>query len=168
MLTMLRQRIEAGLPGRVVSMAISGWDPSRDMDTLQQRMNKLFEDSLARGKSTEDQFPAGAWTPAVDIFETAERVVIRADLPGIEQKNIDLRIEENTLILRGERTFAKEENQEDFLRIERSYGSFHRTFRLPSSVDDNSVQATHDHGVLEVTLLKNEDARAKSIKVEVK
>ena len=72
-------------------MAISGWDPSRDMDTLKQKMNKLFEDSLTRGRSTEDQFSAGAWTPSVDIYETADRVVIRADLPGIEQKNIDLR-----------------------------------------------------------------------------
>ena len=149
-------------------MAISGWDPSRDMNMLQQRMNKMFEDSLTRGRSTEDQIPAGAWTPAVDIYETADRVIIRADLPGIEQKNIDLRIEENTLILRGERTFAKEENQEDFLRIERSYGSFQRTFRLPSSVDHDSVQASHDHGVLEVTLLKKESARSKTIKVEVK
>jgi HSP20 family protein len=150
-------------------MTLTRWDPMRDMMSLQERMNKLFEDSLARSRSTEqDDFPMGSWTPPVDIYETEDKVILRADLPGVDQKDIDLRIEDNTLILRGERTFAKEEKQEDFLRIERSYGSFQRTFRLPSSVDQNRVMANHRDGVLEVVLTKREETRPRAIKVEVK
>jgi HSP20 family protein len=110
----------------------------------------------------------GSWTPAVDIYETDEKVILKADLPGIDQKDIDLRIEDNTLILRGERKFDKEKSQEDFHRIERAYGAFHRTFRLPGSVDQGQVLATHKDGVLEVVLTKREDTRPRQIRVEVK
>ena len=93
----------------------------------------------------------GSWMPAVDVYETDSRVVIRVDLPGVNQADIDLRIEDGSLVLRGERKFASGEKQEDFLRIERSYGSFQRTFRLPGSVDPGQVQASHEDGVLEIT-----------------
>lgn len=149
-------------------MTLSGWDPTRDMNLLQERMNKLFEDSLRRGRTTDQEHPMGTWMPAVDIYETDDRIVLKADLPGVDQSGIDLRIEDNTLILRGERKFAHEERKEDFLRIERTYGSFQRTFRLPSSVDQGRVKATHDDGVLEVVLLKKEDSRPQAIKVEIK
>ena len=149
-------------------MTIPSRDPFRDMTTLQERMNKLFEDSLMRSRSAEHELPMGAWTPAVDIFETEESVVLRADLPGVDLADIDLRIEDSILILRGERKFSKEEKQEDFLRIERSYGSFQRTFRLPGNVDQDHIQATHRDGVLEVTLMKSESSRPRLIKVEIK
>ncbi|MBI3449941.1 MAG: Hsp20/alpha crystallin family protein [Acidobacteria bacterium] len=149
-------------------MALSRWDPFRDMTTLQERMNKLFEDSLTRSRATDQEFPMGSWTPAVDVYETDEKVVLKADLPGIDQKDIDLRIEDGTLIIRGERKFDKEKSQEDFHRIERAYGSFHRTFRLPGSVDQAAVHATHKDGVLEVVLTKKAETRPRQIKVEVK
>lgn len=149
-------------------MTLSRWDPFRDMTSLQERMNKLFEDSLMRSRTSDQEFPMGSWTPPVDIYETDDKVILKADLPGIDQKDIDLRIEDNTLILRGERKFDKEKSQEDFHRIERAYGAFHRTFRLPGSVDQGQVLATHKDGVLEIVLNKREDTRPRQIKVEVK
>jgi HSP20 family protein len=149
-------------------MTLSEPDPTRDMNLLQERMNKLFEESLRRGRTTEQEYPMGSWMPAVDIYETEDRIVLKADLPGVEQEEIDLRIEDNTLILRGERKFAHEERKEDFLRIERTYGSFQRTFRLPSTVDQSRVKATHDDGVLQVVLLKKENSRPQAIKVDIK
>lgn len=149
-------------------MRTTHWDPSRDMYLLQDRMNKLFEESLARGRATDETSSGGAWSPPVDVYETEDRIVLKADLPGVDQRDIDLRIEDNVLVIRGERKFPKEENQEDFLRIERYYGSFQRVFRLPSTVDQGGVKASHQDGVLEVTIPKNEGVRSKSIKVEVK
>ena len=131
-------------------------------------MNRLFEDSLSRSKTTDQEMAMGAWTPPVDIFETPELVILRADLPGIEQKDIDLRIENATLTLRGERKFLKEAKDEDYHRIERSYGIFSRTFQLPGSIDQTKISAVHKDGVLEVHLPKREDTRPKQIKVDVK
>jgi HSP20 family protein len=149
-------------------MTLSRWDPFRDMTALQERMNKLFEDSLTRSRAADHELPMGAWTPSVDIYETEEKVVLKADLPGVELSDIDLRIEDSTLILRGERKFAREEKQEDFLRIERAYGTFQRTFRLPGSVDQSRVKATHKDGVLEVVLTKSEETHPRQIRVEIK
>ncbi len=149
-------------------MALTRWDPFRDMVTLQERMNRLFEDSMARSKTTDEEMAMGAWTPSVDIFETPEKVVLRADLPGVAEKEIDLRIENSMLTLRGERRFLKETKEEDYHRIERSYGSFSRSFQLPGTIDQEGIQATHKDGVLEVVLPKREDTRPKHIKVDVK
>jgi len=148
-------------------MKTTQWDPSRDMYLLQDRMNKLFEESLARGRSMDDA-SAGTWSPPVDVYETEDRIVLKADLPGVDQRDIDLRIEDNVLLIRGERKFPKEEKQEDFLRIERYYGSFRRVFRLPGTVDHGAVKASHQDGVLEVTIPKTGGSRSKTIKVEVK
>jgi HSP20 family protein len=104
----------------------------------------------------------------VDIYETDDQVVIRIDLPGVDQKAIDLRIEDGTLILRGERKLPSGESREDFLRIERTYGSFHRTFRLPGTVDQGSVEASHRNGVLEVVLSKRESSKPQAIRIDVK
>lgn len=148
-------------------MTLTRWDPFRDLVTLQERMNRLFEDSLSRSKTT-DEMSMGAWTPAVDIFETPEEVVMRADLPGVDLKDIDVRIENNTLTLRGERKFLKEAKDEDYHRIERSYGTFSRSFQLPGTIDQGGIKATHKEGVLQVHLPKREDTRPKQIRVEVK
>jgi len=149
-------------------MTLTRWDPFRDLMTLQERMNRLFEDSMARSNTTDQEMAMGAWTPSVDIFETPEKVVLRADLPGIDQKDIELRIESGTLTLRGERRFLKETKEEDYHRIERSYGSFSRSFQLPGTVDQENIQAIHREGVLEVILPKKEETRPKLIKVDVK
>ena len=144
------------------------WDPFRDLVSLQERMNRLFEDSLSRSKTTDQEMAMGTWTPAVDIFETPELVVMRADLPGVDLKDIDVRIESNTLTLRGERKFLKEAKEEDYHRIERSYGVFSRSFQLPGSIDQTKIAASHKDGVLEVHLPKREDTRPKQIKVDIK
>jgi len=149
-------------------MALARWDPFRDLVNLQERMNRLFEDSMARSKMTDEEMAMGSWTPSVDIFETPERVVLRADLPGIEQSDIDVRIENNTLTLRGERKFQKETTEEDYHRIERSYGAFSRTFQLPGTIDQEQISAQHKDGVLEIVLPKREESRATTIKVDVK
>ena len=149
-------------------MPSSPSDPFRDMSLLQERMNRLFDESLARSRASEDEFPAGAWMPPVDVYETDDRVVIRADLPGVDHGSIDLRIEDDMLIVRGERKFESEEKREDFLRIERTFGSFQRSFRLPSTVDQGSVDANHRNGVLEIILSKRESSRPQAIKIEVK
>lgn len=149
-------------------MALTRWDPFRDMVTLQERMNRLFEDSMARSKTTDEEMAMGAWTPSVDIFETPEKVVLRADLPGVAEREIDLRIENNMLTLRGERRFLKETKEEDYHRIERAYGSFSRSFQLPGTINQEGIQATHKDGVLEVVLPKREETRPKHIKVDVK
>jgi len=149
-------------------MALTRWDPFRDMVTLQERMNRLFEDSMARSKTTDEEMAMGAWTPSVDIFETPEKVVLRADLPGVAEREIDLRIENNMLTLRGERRFLKETKEEDYHRIERAYGSFSRSFQLPGTINQEGIQATHRDGVLEVVLPKSEETRPKHIKVDVK
>lgn len=149
-------------------MALTRWDPFRDLVSLQERMNRLFEDSLSRSKATDDEMPMGAWTPAVDIYETTDEIVLRADLPGVDQKDIDLRIENNSLTVRGERRFMKETKEEDYHRIERSYGVFSRSFQLPGSIDQGGVAASHRDGVLEVHMPKRPETRPKQIKVEVK
>ena len=149
-------------------MALTRWDPFRDLVTLQERMNRLFEDSLSRSKTTDQEMAMGAWTPAVDIFETAETIVLKADLPGIDEKDIDVRIENNVLVLRGERKFLKEAKEEDYHRIERSYGVFSRTFQLPGTIDQNKIQAIHQDGVLEVRLPKREDSKPRQVKIDIK
>jgi HSP20 family protein len=131
-------------------------------------MNRLFEDSLSRSKTTDQEMAMGAWTPAVDIYETPEHVVLRADLPGIAEKDIDVRIENNVLVLRGERKFLKEAKEEDYHRIERSYGVFSRTFQLPGTIDQNKIQAIHQDGVLEVRLPKREDSKPRQVKIDIK
>lgn len=148
-------------------MALTRWDPFRDLVSLQERMNRLFEDSMSRSKMTDEDMGMGAWTPSVDIFETPESVVLRADLPGVSQGDIDVRIENNTLTLRGERKFLKEAKEEDYHRIERSYGVFSRTFQLPGSIDQGGITAKQKDGVLEIHLPKREDTRPQQIKVEV-
>ena len=147
---------------------LTRWDPFRDLVSLQERMNRLFEDSLSRSKTTDQEMAMGTWTPAVDIFETPETVVMRADLPGVDLKDIDVRIENNMLTLRGERKFLKEAKEEDYHRIERSYGVFSRSFQLPGSIDQTKIAAMHKDGVLEVHLPKREDTRPKQIKVDIK
>lgn len=130
-------------------------------------MNKLFEDSLARSNAADQELTSGAWTPAVDIYETPEEIVLRADLPGVGPGDVDLRIENNTLTLRGERRFLKEATEEDYHRIERSYGTFSRSFQLPGSVDQGGIKAGQKDGVLEVHMPKRPDTRPQQIKVEI-
>jgi HSP20 family protein len=149
-------------------MAIVRWlDPFRDLSTIQERMNQIFEDALARNRGREEGLRSGMWTPAVDIYENTDSVVVKAELPGVEKDQISVEVKDGILSLRGERKFEKEVKEESYHRIERAYGSFQRSFSLPVSVDQEKVTAKFKNGVLEVKLPKKEQAKPKQIKVNV-
>ena len=147
-------------------MTLTRWDPFNDLVKLQERMNRLFEDSMRRsGAEGGEGLATGAWTPSVDIFETADSVVLVADLPGVELKDIELRVESNTLTLRGERRMKTDVRQENYHRIERSYGGFSRAFSIPATVDEEKIRADYKEGVLKIALPKKEQAKAKQIRI---
>jgi HSP20 family protein len=149
-------------------MAIVRWlDPFRDLSTIQERMNQIFEDALSRSRGRDEGIRTGMWTPAVDIYENNDSVVVKAELPGVEKDQISVEVKDGILSLRGERKFEKEVKEESYHRIERSYGNFQRSFSLPVSVDQEKVTAKFKDGVLEVKLPKKEQARPKQIKVNV-
>ena len=145
-------------------MAVVRWDPFRDLNLLQDRMNRLFEDANRNWKSDE---PASTttWSPAVDIFETESEIVVKAEVPGMDRKDITLNLENNVLTLRGERRFLKETKDENYHRIERSYGGFSRAFSIPVTVDDEKIRADYQDGVLKIVLPKKEQLRPKQIKI---
>lgn len=150
-------------------MAIVRWDPFRDMMTIQDRMNRLFDQTLSRTKADEEEgLAASTWAPAVDIYETPDSLVLKAELPGVSRENIDIQVRDNTLTLKGERRFEREVKDENYLRIERSYGSFQRAFSLPTVIQQDKIKAVFTDGVLEVTLPKAEEVKPKQVKIEVK
>lgn len=144
---------------------ITRWEPFRELNTLQDRLNRLFQDSYARG--TDELMTAGSFVPAVDVYEDEQAITLKVEAPGIEQKDLDIRVENNTLTVRGERKFEQEEKEENFQRIERRYGSFVRSFTLPNTVDTESVAAEYENGVLRIRLAKRAEAKPKQIKVNV-
>ena len=149
-------------------MAIVRWDPFRDLMSIQERMNRLFDQTLARTRPEEEGIAASTWVPSVDIYETSDRVVMKAELPGLTREDIEINVRDNTLSLRGERKFEKDVKEENYLRIERAYGSFQRSFTLPATIQQDKIKAVFKDGVLEVTLPKAEEARPKQIKIDVK
>jgi HSP20 family protein len=142
-------------------MAITRWDPFRELSTIQDRMNRLFQESYGQ----DQELGTSAFAPPVDVYEDEHSIVLKLDVPGIDEKDLDIRVENNTLVVRGERKFEKEEKEENFHRVERRYGSFVRTFTLPNTVDTDQVQAEYDKGVLKVRLGKKAEAKPKQIKV---
>jgi HSP20 family protein len=144
-------------------MAITRWDPFREVMTLQNRLNSMFRDwNEGEGPLTTANF-----VPAVDIYEDEKKVVLKLEVPGIEEKDLDVRVENSTLTVKGERKFEKEEKEENFHRIERRYGSFYRAFTLPPTVDAEHVNASYNAGVLRLELMKKPEAQPKQIKVNV-
>jgi HSP20 family protein len=144
---------------------ITRWDPFREFTTLQDRMNRLFQSSVSEGR--EEALSTSSFAPAVDVYEDEHNVVLKIEVPGIDEKDIDVRIENNTLTVHGERKFEKEEKEENYRRIERQYGSFTRSFTLPTTVDAEKVSANYEKGILKVTLSKKAEAKPKQIKVNV-
>jgi HSP20 family protein len=144
-------------------MAITRWDPFRGVVGPQNRVNFLLR-VLNDG---QDGVASASFAPAVDIYEDAEKVVLKLEVPGVDQKDLDIRVENRTLTVKGERKFESEEKEENFHRIERRYGSFFRAFTLPSTVDTESVQASYNAGVLKLELAKKPEAQPKQIKVNV-
>jgi HSP20 family protein len=147
-------------------MAITRWDPFRDVLALQNRLNSLFDD-FTRGQGDQDALTTAAFVPPVDIYEDDHKVILKLEVPGIRQDELDIRVENNTLTVRGERKFEKEEKQENFHRIERRYGSFFRAFTVPSTVDTDSVHASYDAGILKIEMQKKAEAKPKQIKVNI-
>jgi HSP20 family protein len=144
-------------------MAITHWDPFREVVALQNRVNSLFRD-LNEG---EEQVAAVGFVPPVDIYEDAQNVVLKLEVPGIDQKDLDVRIEDRTLTVKGERKFEAEEQEQNFHRIERHYGTFYRAFTLPNTVDTESVAASYNAGVLKLELTKKPEAQPKQIAIKV-
>src|SRR5215470_12430753 len=146
---------------------ITRWDPFREFSTLQDRMNRLFQQSFNEGSN--EALTSSTFAPAVDVYEDEHNVVLKIDAPGIDEdeKDLDVRVENNTLTVHGERKFEKEEKEENYRRIERQYGSFTRTFSLPPTVSAENVQASYEKGVLKIKLEKKAEAKPKQIKVNV-
>jgi HSP20 family protein len=145
-------------------MAVVRWDPFRDLSMLQDRMNRLFNDT-GRTWNHEEPSATTSWSPAVDIFETEGEIVVKAELPGMERKDIALHLENNVLTLKGERRFEKETKDENYHRIERSYGGFSRIFSIPATVDEEKIRADYKDGVLKIALPKKEQAKPKQIRI---
>ncbi len=144
-------------------MTITRWDPFREVITMQNRLNNLFRE-INEGDSP---LTTASFVPAVDVYEDARKVVLKLEVPGIDEKDLDIRVENNTLTVKGERKFEKEEKEENFHRIERRYGTFYRAFTLPSTVDTEHVQANYENGILKLELSKKPEAQPKQIKVNV-
>jgi HSP20 family protein len=141
-------------------MIITRFAPFREGAALQNHMNAFFRDF-------NENSPAAGFTPAVDVYEDEKKLVLKLEVPGIEEKDLDVTVEKNTLTVKGERKFEKEEKEQNFHRIERRYGSFYRAFTLPATVDTENVDAKYEAGVLKLELVKKPDAQPKQIKVNV-
>jgi HSP20 family protein len=144
--------------------SITGWDTYYGFCGLQEQVGRLFEGSFPR---RSDNLALAAWAPAVDIYQTESELVLKADLPDVTEKDLDVRVENNMLTIRGERKFEKEVEQENYLRVERTYGTFSRSFCLPNSVDNEAIRADYQNGVLTVTLPKRAESKPKQVKVNV-
>ena len=144
---------------------ISRLDPFRGINSLQDQVNRLFDETFSRGRSAESEM--GTWAPAVDIYETEQELVLKADLPEVIQQEIDIRIENNMLTIRGERKFHNEVSQDNYLRIERAYGPFTRSFSLPNTINTEAIKADYHNGVLSIRMPKREESRPKQIRIGV-
>ena len=138
----------------------------RGQSTLQDQINRLFNDAFERTSFSQES-NLTAWAPAVDIHENEHELVVNADLPGVEAKDLDIRVENNILTIRGERKFEKKVNEDSYLRVERAYGSFSRSFSLANTVNADGIKADYQDGVLTLTVPKREEAKPKQIKVSV-
>jgi HSP20 family protein len=148
-------------------MAINKWDPFKELVDLQSRMSKLFESTVSRQRREENNAQT-TWIPAVDIYETDKEIVLKAELPDVDQKDINLCVEGNTLIIEGERKPEEETKKENYFLLERSYGKFKRSFSLPSSVNEDKISAEYNRGVLKVTLPKKEVTKTAKISISTK
>jgi len=147
-------------------MAIVRWEPFRDLVTAQRDFDRLFRGAFS-SQLGETELSTRSWAPPVDIYETEEAIVLRAELPGVDPKDVEVRVEDNTLYLKGERKFEKEVKEQNYHRVERSYGSFARSFSLPNSINSDQVKAEFKDGLLTLTMPKREEAKPKTIKIDV-
>ncbi len=150
-------------------MTLVRWEPFKEIVSLQDRMNQILEEPFFRPFFEEKNgHGLSTWAPSVDVYEDTEKLVIKAELPEMDQKEIEVKVEDNHLMIRGERKLEKEEKKENYHKIERSYGCFSRSFTLPTTVDQEKIKATYDRGVLKVELPKREETKPRQISVDVK
>ncbi len=148
-------------------MTITRWSPIHDMATLQNRLAAMLQDFAEPSADREGTSSMSSFTPAVDIYEDPQKLTIKLEVPGIREEDLDIRLENQTLTVRGERKFEKEEKEENFHRIERRFGTFARSFTLPNTVDTETVKAAYDSGVLSIEVTKRAEAQPKQIKVAI-
>jgi HSP20 family protein len=142
--------------------------PLEGVAVLQNRLNSIFNDfASGSGELSNESLSAGNFVPPVDVYEDQNRLELRLEVPGISQEDLQINLENQTLTVKGERKFVKEDKEENFHRIERRYGSFARSFGLPSTVDTESAKASYENGVLSITLPKKEAAKPKQVKIEI-
>jgi HSP20 family protein len=146
---------------------LTRWEPFREFSPMQDRLNRLFRESY-NPERPEEALTTTSIAPPVDIYEDEHNITLKVEVPGIDEKDIDVRIEGNTLTVHGERKLEKEEKEENFRRVERHYGSFTRSFTLPGSVDPGQVSADYDKGVLKIKLPKKAEAKPQQIKVNIR
>ena len=144
---------------------LTRWDPLRELSALQNRMSRLFEEQYGSGR--EESLTAGGFVPPVDVYEDEHSIQLKLEVPGIDQKDLDVKVENNVLTVSGERKFEKEEKEENFRRVEHRYGSFTRSFTLPNTVNSEDVSADYNNGVLKIRLGKRAEAKPKQIKVNI-
>ena len=146
-------------------MTLVGWNPFRDFSVLQNQMNRLFEDAMGTWQGESNGRGNTNWVPLTDIYENDNDLIVRAELPGVDPKMIDVRMENNVLTIRGERPFEQKVAQENYHRLERSYGTFSRSFALPTTIDADKIHAEYRDGILHLTLPKAEKAKPKRIQI---
>jgi HSP20 family protein len=144
---------------------IARWEPFRGLSTLHDQVNRLFNETAFRGQGENSALTF--WSPAVDIYETENELVVKADLPDVVEKDIDVRVENNLLTIRGERKFEKSVSEDNYLRVERNYGTFSRSFSLPNTVNAEQIHAEYKNGVLTVTMPKREESKPRQVKVSI-
>ncbi|HVB58714.1 MAG TPA: Hsp20/alpha crystallin family protein [Candidatus Acidoferrales bacterium] len=142
--------------------AVTRWDPFRRASTLQDQVNRLFESTF---HADRNESSLTTWAPAVDIYETENELVLKADIPDVNEKDLDIRVENNMLTVRGERKFEQKVKEDDYLRIERTYGAFSRSFGLPNTVNSEGIKAEYKNGVLTVEMPKRAESKPKQVKV---
>jgi len=145
---------------------LTRWEPFREATSLQDRMKRLFNEQFANIGS-EESLAVGSFVPAVDVYEDEHAIQLKFEVPGLDEKEIDIRLENSVLTVKGERKIEKETKEENYRRVERRYGTFTRSFTLPNTVSSEKIHAAYDKGVLTISLPKTEAAKPKQIKIEV-
>ncbi len=149
-------------------MSLVRWDPFRNVATLQDRINRMFDEAFFRSKDFDEEVSLASWKPTVDIYDTDDAIILKVELPGVDKEKVTVDVKDNVLTLKGERSIDKEIKEENYCRRERSFGSFHRSFTLPTTVNPEDIKAAYKDGILTVEVPKPEEKKPKQITIDVK
>jgi HSP20 family protein len=152
-------------PQKEFEMALIRWEPVRELNTIQSEMNRLFNTFFDASAHDDGHTPTRRWVPAMDLVENTDELVLRADLPGLSEEDVKIEVEDNVLTVRGQRKSEHEERKDGYFRVERAFGSFHRSLTLPEGVDPEKVTANFDRGVLEVRIPKPEQRKPRKVTI---